>query len=102
MNPEVLWKNEKKKDFMKDLKSFSSGLDFYEISFNLEKGDGKYVVFKNSQYQILEKESKNSFSCPDCGKRKFEVLIGELGGKPAVGLACNNCESYGAVFPNGM
>lgn len=102
MNIEILWCHEKTDEFLRDVKTFARGLDFYQVAFDLGDDTGKYVVFDNSGYQILQCEHELAFACPYCGEKKFELLIGELHAKPALGLACNNCQTYGAVFPQGL
>ncbi len=102
MKPEIIWNDSPKRDFIRDLRSFAMSLDFYELSFNLEQSFEKYVSFENGQYRFSEKKTEKTFTCPFCGEHAFEALEGELKGKPALGLCCINCETYGAVFPNGM
>ncbi len=102
MKPEILWKSESTTDFLADLTSFASELDYYEIGFDLETDEGKCILFANDAYEILQEEAEGVFECPECGNKRFEVLQGELDKKHALGLACNQCETYGAVFPNGI
>jgi len=99
---EIIWNNNPKSNFLEDLKSFASSLDYYSIAFDIVKEDGKHIVFENGSYQLVNNASDSSFECPVCSSKSFEVLEGEFEGKSVVGLACLNCETYGAVFPNGL
>jgi hypothetical protein len=92
-----------KRDFLQDLKSFAASLDFYQITFDLERPDEKkYVQIKNGEYEISSEQKQDTFKCPVCENVVFEVIEGKFQDKPALGLCCLNCESYGAVFPNGL
>jgi hypothetical protein len=103
MKTEVLWHNDPKRDFLQDLKSFVASIDCYAVAFDLDKADEKkYVQIKNGGYEILSKQKAEAFKCPVCENAVFEVMKGEFQGKPALGLCCLNCESYGVVFPDGM
>jgi hypothetical protein len=62
----------------------------------------KYIKIKNGEYHFLPKREKNVFKCPNCNSEGFEIMEGELEGKPALGLACLDCETYGSVFPKGV
>ena len=100
MNIEILWKKEGTGDFLADLKSFASELDFYQIIFDVESDKNKYLTISNSSYEILDEESNEAFECRTCANKTFEILEGQFQGKPALGLACSRCDSYGAIFPN--
>jgi predicted RNA-binding Zn-ribbon protein involved in translation (DUF1610 family) len=102
MKPDVLWNDNTKSNFLEDLKSFAMSLDFYEINMNLEDSNDKCVYFTNGNYELTSVKNEGAFKCPHCGAKEFEVMEGELQGKPAIGLCCIKCETYGAVFPNGM
>ena len=103
MQAEVLWNNDTTRDFLEDLKAFAQSLDFYQMRWDLEKLDEeKYVYINNGQYEVSFERKHNAFKCPNCEKTSFEVLEGELGDKFVLGLCCSNCDTYGAVFPNGL
>ena len=99
MKEEVIWKYECSEDFLKDVRDFARSLDFYSINFNLESEQGKCVRISDGKYQIMENSDVNSFECPNCGHKTFEVLEGKFEGKEVLGLAC---ETYGAVFLAGL
>jgi hypothetical protein len=103
MKPEILWNYDKTRDFLEDLKSFAKSLDFWQINCDLERVDDTcYVYVKNGDYEFSFEPKEAAFQCPNCNEVKFSVLEGELKNNPAIGLACLNCETYGAVFPNGL
>lgn len=102
MMKEIIWNDKPQSNFLEDLKSFASSLDFYSIAFDISKEDGKHIIFENGSYKLSENASDSSFECPVCSSKTFDILEGEFEGKPVVGLACLNCETYGAVFPDGM
>ena len=99
---EMIWNDKPKSNFLKDLKSFASSLDFYSITFDTDKETGKNIIFENGGYEISYEASNQSFHCPVCKGNSFDILEGEFESKSVVGLACLNCETYGAVFPNGL
>lgn len=100
---EVLWNDNPKTDFLQDLKSFALSLDFYQISFDLEQpNENKYARVENCSYEILSTPEHANFKCPVCENVTFEVMEGVFNGKATLGLCCVDCETYGAVFPNGM
>lgn len=103
MQAEVLWNNDTTRNFLEDLRSFARSLDFCQIHFDLEKlNESKYVYLQNENYEVSLERKPNAFKCPNCEKTSFEVMEGELGDKFVLGLCCSNCNTYGAVFPNGM
>jgi hypothetical protein len=78
-------------------------LDSYEIVIDLENPkDGEYVLIENGVYRLLSAPVAGVFECPVCEGNIFDVMEGVLGAKPALGLACAGCDTYGAVFPDGM
>lgn len=97
-----MWKDEPSSNFLYDLRSFAMSLDYYELKFDLEDSKDKYVYLNNGKYEITSKCDDGAFKCPHCSSETFEVLEGEFQGKPALGLCCTNCNTYGAVFPSGM
>jgi hypothetical protein len=102
---EVIWSNEQGRDFLADLKSFAQFLDYYQIAYDLTREDqGKFVYLDKGTFRVSFSEEKgaSAFTCPECGKTAFDVMEGDFEGKPALGLCCVNCESYGAVFPAGL
>ena len=102
MKEEVIWKYECSEDFLKDVRDFATSLDFYSINFNLEIEQGKCVCISDGKYQIVGNPDVNTFECPNCGHKTFEVLEGEFEGEEVLGLACLGCETYGAVFLEGL
>ena len=78
---EIIWNDKPKSNFLEDLKSFASSLDYYSIVFDIGKEDGKHITFKNGEYQLLETASDSSFECPVCTSKSFDVLEGEFEGK---------------------
>lgn len=100
---EVWWRNEPTNDFLENLKAFARSLDDYEIVIDLEnRKDREYVLIENGDYRLLRAPVAGVFECPVCEGKIFDVMEGVLGAKPALGLACTNCDTYGAVFPDGM
>lgn len=102
MLPEVLWVDQHKGNLFKDLVSFAQSLDHYEIVFQMDNQPAQAITFLNGTYSCSTSSKEGSFECPQCGHPYFDVLIGELDDKTALGLACHACETYGVVFPNGM
>ena len=98
---EIIWNDKPKSNFLEDLKSFASSLDYYSIVFDTRRR-WLHITFENGEYQLLETASESSFECPVCTSKSFDVLEGEFEGKSVVGLACLNCEINGAVFENGL
>lgn len=65
MKAEVLWHNDSKRDFLQDSKSFAMSLDFYQITFNVEKPDEKkYVQIKDGKYEHLIRAKARSVQMP--------------------------------------
>ena len=103
MEVEILWNNNPTQNFIEDLKSFANSLDHYQIVWDLTKTDQeKFVYLKDGNYEVLFEQKSNAFKCPNCEACAFSVMEGELNGNPALGLICASCESYGAVFLNGL
>lgn len=103
MEAEIIWNSDSNRDFLADLRSFAMSLDYYQLVFDLTITDEKkYLEIIKGEYEILPERNENVFKCPNCDAEEFEIMEGEIKGKPALGLACLNCETYGAVFPNGF
>lgn len=60
------------------------------------------MKLKDGEYEILSEGNEKVFGCPNCGEHTFEIMEGELNQKAVLGLACLSCDTYGAVFPNGL
>lgn len=102
-NIEILWNHDKTRDFLGDLKAFASSLDFYQIIINVETPDEDHsVIVGDSTYKILSSETAECFNCPERSNERFDILEGEFQDKPVLGLACVKCETYGAIFPQGL
>ena len=100
---ELIWHNEKARDFLEDLKTFAASLDCYHFDIDLTMPDeGKRLSVANGDYVLDPSSNADNFECPECLAALFDVLEGEFDGKPVLGLCCRSCETYGAVFPNGL
>jgi hypothetical protein len=103
MGIEVLWNTDLTRDFLADLKAFANSLDDYKIVWDLTKLDKeKSVYIKNGSYELSYEQKPDAFACPNCGARTFEVMEGTLKGKSVLGLCCESCYTYGAIFPTGL
>ena len=100
---EIIWRNGESRDFLTDVKSFARFLDNYQIVWDLtHESRGKFVYLAPGSYRVLDSDEGGAYSCPECGETVFDVMEGKFEGKSALGLFCINCESYGAVFPEGL
>ena len=103
MNAEILWNYDVTRDFLADLKNFAQSLNSYQIVFKLDKPEEKkYVVIKDESYNISSESANESFHCPNCQHQKFDVMEGIFQDKPVLGLACDECNTYGAIFLKGL
>lgn len=100
---DVLWQTDSSGELWADLTGFASMLDSWRLALSAEgKDESRRVAVSQSKYEIDPSDSSSLFSCPSCSSVNFHVLEGVYEGDPVVGLACAECESYGAVFPCGL
>lgn len=99
---EVLWRNEKSRDFLADLQAFAASLDHYQIVIDVRRSGGKRVVVVAGQYTLQDDDMPGAFGCPECGRNEFDVMEGTAAGLPVLGLACWQCETYGLLLPRGL
>lgn len=100
---EVLWVDNPTESFLDNLRAFAESLDWYKISWNVEPAEqGKFLEIREGGYSVSDKETPSCFKCPKCHARRFSILEGEFASKPAIGLACEACETYGSVYPCGL
>ena len=102
MKTEVVWKEENDGHLLEEIKAFTQSLDEWQISLKTSEKSGKYILFDNNTFKTSYRRMENSFSCPTCGYKRFSILEGTYEDKPVLGLACNNCDSYGAVYIGGL
>lgn len=102
MEPEILWSTADQTDPLPDLKRFVRSLDYSEISIDVEGSNGRYVYLRQDGYDISTSRQAGAFRCPHCGGERFDLMLGDFQGKPVLGLWCQQCETYGAVFPEGI
>lgn len=98
-----MWQPDKNTDLLGAAKQFAMSLDYWVINLDArEDGNPKTVSVTDMGYEVNPSSEESLFRCPECGGLHFEVMEGEFEGRPALGLVCENCETYGAVFPCGL
>ena len=100
--PEILWNHEPGKDFFGDLKQFCMSLDWYGITFDLNRQGGRRLYLTGDGYRLDNESEDGAFACPKCGRTEFDVVEGDLVSKAVLGLLCRACETYGIVCPQGL
>ena len=100
---DVLWQTDQTKGMLGEVQNFTSMLDEWVVQLDVRHPDDtKRISICDGDYEVNPSSESHLFQCPNCGGREFEVMEGVLDGKPALGLACMKCDTYGAVFPCGL
>ena len=99
--PEVLRHKSEGRDLLADLKGLCDSLDSWEIVVDVTSDQGRRVRVDATGYALDAQPLDDTFACPECEAYTFDVLEGVLAGRPVLGLACRQCESYGVVTAQG-
>ncbi|HLA64587.1 MAG TPA: hypothetical protein VK610_09190 [Rhodothermales bacterium] len=100
---DVIWYEEgERRDFLTDLKAFAMSLDACEVRIDLNATEGRHVLIAKGHVTLARAPMAGEFQCPSCGGASFDVMEGVYEGRRALGLGCQRCEGYGAVFPDGV
>lgn len=100
---DIIWQKNSDDRFWSELSGFAGMLDNWFVNIDLKsEEEGQKIAITEIGYEVDPSSSTNLFHCPNCNGDRFAILEGVYEGNPTVGLACEECESYGAVFPCGL
>lgn len=100
---DFVWQSDSSADALRDIRDFAMSLDHWVVNMDLKSQNTfKRIAISESGYEINPTSGSQIFECPNCEAETFEIMEGTFEGNPAIGLLCEQCETYGAVFPCGL